>query len=566
MFVPGTKKNSGLPEITGEIKTPDNRDGLISILKKKLSMIIKDQKSSQLMNKFYPLFLCLILIQILINPVNGEKRTIRIGLFPAAPLVMVQEDKPQGLFIDLIDHFSQTLDWEVEYVPGTWNELLKSLMSGKIDLLPAVGYTKKRTEVYDYNKNPIYLDYGVLFTSPELTIHTIFDLQGKRVAALEGSIFTTGFLNYISSFGIKCSMIMTKDNIEVMRAIVNGDADAGVCIYSLGNELAKEYKVAITPISFSPIALHFAAAKNKNSDLIADIDKIMQGMIGNPDSTYSRSFRKWTMPQQNGEIPEEILWGTLGLLITGLILGLLSFILKRQVNSKTKFLQLEISERKQAEVKIKQSLDEKETLIRELYHRTKNTLQVIRGMIVLQADYLPVNKDIQLLVKNTDDRIQVISLVHQMLYKSKDLSHISIKDYIEELTATVIQKYQSTDDRIMLNLKIDDQFFLLDTAIPFGLILNELLTNSLQHGFTDNRMGAISINLKRISRDKSILEYSDNGTGAPDEFDFRNSGTLGLKLIYSIGENQLMGKVTFINKNGITCLIEFNTSLYKARI
>ncbi len=562
----GTNKNSGPPKITIEPKAPDPGDSFISVLHKKLSVIINCQSSVPLTKIIYASFLCLILILTLTNPARGEKRTVRIGLFPAAPLVMVKDNKPRGLFIDLIDYFSQTLGWTVEYVPGTWNELLKELESGKIDLLPAVGYTRERTAVFDFNKNPVYLDYGVLFTSPELTIHTIFDLQGKRVAALAGSIFTTGFLNYISSFGINCNIVMTKDNIEVMRAIENGDADAGVCIYSLGNELAKEYKVTVTPISFSPIALHFAATKDKNSDLIADIDRILPGMIGNPESVYSRSFRKWTMPQQNGEVQEEVLWGILGLLIIGLFLILWNFTLKRQVISKTKYLQLEITERKHAEEKIKQSLDEKETLIRELYHRTKNTLQVIRGMIVLQADYLPENQDIRMLVKNTEDRIQVISLVHQMLYKSKDLSHISIKDYIGELSALVLQNSGVSADRIILNIEVEDQIFLLDTAIPFGLILNELLTNSIQHGFPDNRGGTISITLKRVSPDKNILEYSDNGAGVPDGFDFRNSSTLGLKLIHNIGELQLMGKVTFINKNGISCIIEINTSLYKARI
>ncbi len=499
-------------------------------------------------------------------PLNGESRTVRVGVFPAAPLVMINDNKPEGLFIDLIEYFSQALGWQIQYVPGSWSELLVSLEKNEIDLLPAVGYTRERAGIYDFSSNPVYIDSGVLFTSPKFTLHTVFDLQGKRVAALKGSIFTDGFMRYISSFGVKCNIILTKDNRAVMQAIENGDADAGVCIYSLGNELVKEYKVTLTPISFSPIALEFAVPKGKNSDLIADINRIMSSMISDPESLYSRSFRKWTVPRPNGELPAWITWGFFGLVASGFFLGLWNFILKRQVVSKTKHLEIEIFEHMQAEEKIRQSLEEKETLIRELYHRTKNTMQVIRGMVVLQAEDYPENKDIQQLVKNTEDRIQAISLVHQMLYKSKDLSHISIKEYVEELSTLILQSSGIFDGRISTDIRIDDQFFLLDTAIPLGLILNELMTNSINHAFPDNRKGGISISLTQAGPEKSILVYSDNGIGVPEGFNFRDSNTLGLKLVHNIGELQLMGKVNFKNENGVSCTIEILTSLYRARV
>ncbi len=225
-----------------------------------------------------------------------------------------------------------------------------------------------------------------------------------------------------------------------------------------------------------------------------------------------------------------------------------------------------ITKRKQNEEKIIQSLREKETLIRELYHRTKNTMQVIRGILALQAAELPTNTELQQMVKNTEDRIQAISLVHQMLYKSQDLSQISIKEYLHELSALILQSFGVSTDRILLNTKIDDQHFLIDTAIPFGLIINELMTNSLKYAFPDNRKGMISITLTRGESENIILQYSDNGIGVPDGFDFQNQNTLGLKLIYNIGEMQMLGKVVMQNNNGVSCLIEFPDDLYKARV
>ncbi len=225
----------------------------------------------------------------------------------------------------------------------------------------------------------------------------------------------------------------------------------------------------------------------------------------------------------------------------------------------------DITERKLAEEKILKSLREKETLIRELYHRTKNNMQVIRGMVVLQAEKFPENKELQQLVKNTENRIQVISLVHQMLYKSQDLSRISIKEYIEELSSLIMHSYMDSTDRIKLNLFIEDQFFLLDTAIPFGLIINELMTNSLKYAFPDKMEGLISISLSK-EKDKFILHYRDNGVGVNDGFNFRIQNSLGLKLIYRIGELQMMGKVEMENNNGVSCLVEFSDNLYQSRI
>jgi two-component sensor histidine kinase len=223
----------------------------------------------------------------------------------------------------------------------------------------------------------------------------------------------------------------------------------------------------------------------------------------------------------------------------------------------------ELSESKD---KVLQSLREKETLIRELYHRTKNTMQVIRSMLMLQAAEFPTNISLQQVVKNTEDRIQAISLVHQMLYTSQDLSQISIKEYISVLASLIMQSFNVSIDRISLNITVQEHFFLLDTAIPFGLILNELMTNSLKYAFPNDRKGLITIILSKSESNNYVLQYSDDGVGVPDYFDFRHQNTLGMKLIHSIGELQMLGKVLMESKEGVSCQFEFADNLYKARV
>ena len=156
--------------------------------------------------------------------------------------------------------------------------------------------------------------------------------------------------------------------------------------------------------------------------------------------------------------------------------------------------------------------------------------------------------------------------MHEMLYKSQDLSRISIKDYIQELATLILKSYGISEERIVVVTEIDDQCFLLDTAIPLGLILNELMTNSLKHAFPDDADGTISITLGDGSSGNTMVRYSDDGVGVPDGFDFRNTSTLGLKLVHSIGEDQMLGVVAMENRKGVQFSIEFSKDIHTARI
>lgn len=223
-------------------------------------------------------------------------------------------------------------------------------------------------------------------------------------------------------------------------------------------------------------------------------------------------------------------------------------------------------ERIDSEREIKKLLSEKETLFRELFHRTKNIMQVIRGLIILQAAEYSTNSDVQNLIQATNNRIDAISLVHHKLYQSNDLSRISIQNYIEELSDLIIKGFTDSKKNITLNIQVDDQLFLHDIVVPIGLILNELITNSLKHAFPEQNNGLVSISFTKTEPDKFLLKYSDNGIGVSDSFDYINQKTLGLTLIREIAENQLQGKVKMNSNNGLHCSIEFQNNLYSVRV
>ncbi len=225
----------------------------------------------------------------------------------------------------------------------------------------------------------------------------------------------------------------------------------------------------------------------------------------------------------------------------------------------------DITERKQAEEQIKASLKEKETLLQELYHRTKNNMQVIQSMLKLHA-LKSSNDQVQELVKDTENRIQAMALVHQMLYQSKDLSHINAHDYVDKLSSLIIQSFDNQSQKISLTLDIENITILIDTAIPLGLVLNELMSNSLKHAFPDQDQGEVSISIFRKEPNKICLTFSDNGIGVPDEFDFRKQETLGFEMITGIAENQMNGTVRLDTTEGFTCHIEFSGTLYEKRV
>ncbi|MCP4133060.1 MAG: hypothetical protein GY754_18990 [bacterium] len=211
------------------------------------------------------------------------------------------------------------------------------------------------------------------------------------------------------------------------------------------------------------------------------------------------------------------------------------------------------------------ALEEKKILLRELYHRTKNNMQVIRSMLSLQAEGTK-NELVQKIFRDTENRIQTMALVHQKLYQSQDLSQINLKNYFFDLAQMVMHSYGVMSERVSLILEIEDIFVLIDTAIPCGLVLNELLSNVCKHAFPGSMKGEISIRVSGTKQGEINLFFSDNGVGVSKDFDFRKQKTLGLQTILAICEHQLQGKVIFETKQGVGYHIRLNDSLYTNRM
>ena len=216
---------------------------------------------------------------------------------------------------------------------------------------------------------------------------------------------------------------------------------------------------------------------------------------------------------------------------------------------------MDISERKEAEGKIKAALKEKETLLREIHHRVKNNMNITSSLLKLQSADMTDKKTLQLF-KDTRGRIQTMALVHDKLYRSKDLAHIDFREYIGDLAGNQFNSYGSSRDRISLKVVVEELFFEIDLATPCGLIISELVSNALKHAFPQNRKGEIKIALSAIDGDQFELIVSDDGVGIPADVDFENSESFGVYLIKLLVE-QLDGTIDLDRDGGTAFRIRF---------
>jgi len=212
-------------------------------------------------------------------------------------------------------------------------------------------------------------------------------------------------------------------------------------------------------------------------------------------------------------------------------------------------------ERKKVEEKLNSSLAEKEFLLKEIHHRVKNNLQIISSLLNLQAQSIndPVTKE-----KYTESigRIKSMAIIHELLYRSKNLSTIEIKDYLDELVSYITSTY-NVDKNITVNLKVKVQqkFIELDKAIPCGIIINELLSNAFKYAFKNKKKGTINISFKEVEKQYNLI-VSDNGVGFANAGNIKQVDTLGLQLVHSL-IGQLGGTLKTETQKGTTFNISF---------
>jgi len=213
----------------------------------------------------------------------------------------------------------------------------------------------------------------------------------------------------------------------------------------------------------------------------------------------------------------------------------------------------DVTERNNAEAQIRQSLQEKEVLLKEVHHRVKNNMQVISSLLSLQGEQI-TDPAALTSFRDSQNRVRSMALVHEKLYRSESLASIDFSEYVKDLMASLKRSYMLSD--VDVNVQTDDLRLGVDTAIPCGLIINELVSNALKHAFKGRARGTVNVRINRNGLGKTTVRVQDDGNGLPPDFNFRQSGSLGMQLVSMLTE-QIGGSLDVDTSEGTCFTITF---------
>jgi len=218
----------------------------------------------------------------------------------------------------------------------------------------------------------------------------------------------------------------------------------------------------------------------------------------------------------------------------------------------------DISQRVAADQRIQDSLREKEALLREIHHRVKNNLQIVSSLLGLQSRTFDTD-ELRKAFRESQNRIHSMALLHDMLCRASDLSRIDLAEYARQLAAHLMRSYGIDGDQIRLRTALESVFLDLDAAVPLGLVINELITNSLRHAFPSGRKGAIRVSLSAAQDRHISLVVEDDGVGLPDQADLLGGSSLGFRLVRLLAE-QLKAKIDIRRKDPTAIQLSFSVA------
>lgn len=282
----------------------------------------------------------------------------------------------------------------------------------------------------------------------------------------------------------------------------------------------------------------------ENEKLALEIEA--EFLINEKENELAHLKEKNKIEQHNNQLKDYFQWASILGLFCVLTFTLTILRLRNQKNKKLA----------DSLVQINQQNKEKDLLLKEIHHRVKNNLQVITSLLSLQSYNIadPTTKE---LFSQSQYRINSMAMIHEMLYQSNDFSKINYKNYLEQLLDKLISSFKGNNHNIQVDLDVPKFFLNIDTAVPLGLLINEIITNALKYGLPDDQAGILSVKMKSLDSPNFLLEIGDNGLGYSGDFKSQKHNSLGLRLIQQL-TIQLNGTIEKdLNKAGTHYVLQF---------
>jgi signal transduction histidine kinase len=286
-----------------------------------------------------PVVLSIILLSA--GSLRAGSLHLRVGLYENPPKVFTSESgEPAGIFVDIIEEIARREGWELTYVHGTWIQGLTRLAAGGIDIMPDVAFSAQRGDIFNFHTEPVMSDWFQIYAAGNSGIRSIPDLEGKRVAVLEGSLQHDAFINLAEDFGLAVSLVVLPDYGMMYDAVATGVADAAISNRFNAARHSAEFRLVETAVIFHPVRLFFAGSPDLPHGILETIDRRLLEMKHDHESVYYSSLERWTSQPLPVAIPEWVRVMLL-LVVTALIISLAAgFLMRRQVRSRTRDLRL----------------------------------------------------------------------------------------------------------------------------------------------------------------------------------------------------------------------------------
>lgn len=481
------------------------------------------------MKRRFILLLCLSLLCVSVSSMAAyadDSMTVRVGVYENSPKIFADEEgNASGFWGDIVEYVASEEGWQVEYVTGTWNECLTRLENNEIDVMPDVAYTEQRSALYDFSNEVVYVSWSRVYARKGVRIDSVIDLEGKVVAVLQGSVNVEGpegIKKLVSAFNVDCSLIETDSYERVFQLVDSGEADAGVVSKDFGYLHQAGMDVVETAIIFQPSSLYFAFTRDSSftSYLVERVDFRVRELKEDPTSIYYQSLENWLgVKPPAGEdvavIPRWMLWALVGVALLVLLLAAAGFVLRSQVRTRTKELELETTERRKYEEMDKLKSD----LLSMVSHELRTPLATIKGystMLVEYNDRLENDEKTRSLVSIDKATDRLVTLVDQLLDMSR-------------MNAGLLKLEKDLADPAMLiqqtlaeaRLRVPD--YRLEADVPVGLplvrmdvnrirqVLDNLVDNAIKHA-ANGKVVTVSA---RCHDADLVVSVTDHGPGIP---------------------------------------------------